>query len=246
MRNKTIIAALFAVSLLSGCVSSNEPKPLDIKKEELASTSVAKKLMVALGAPSRFITDGDRPETAKFERYSTLDKVNDNAGLIAFATSLSITKTIVADGMTNDKARAWKTTLSKPVLFTVTSNQYDRINDYQYLNFINDYANTKGYKLHFNSYGYYKNGDKTYIVRLSSAKNIVDFSNSSIINGLKDVRSISVTEKYDNAINLSAPIELFNYLSQYDKDLYLYIPSSANNAAYVVDAKGNKYYFVKS
>lgn len=90
MRRFVSIAILAVSVALTGC-STISPKTHEGK-----GYSKAKEIMVGLGVPQQYITDGDTPQTAKFEGQTWTDGVTKHAGLATAVATLSITNTFMA------------------------------------------------------------------------------------------------------------------------------------------------------
>jgi hypothetical protein len=236
---KMILIAILAVSVaLTGC-STISPKTHEGK-----GYSKAKEIMVGLGVPQQYITDGDTPQTAKFEGQTWTDGVTKHAGLATAVATLSITNTFMATMGSSDyeKQVAWKSSLTRPIVFAKI-NQNSHLYEYErkkYINFfLNEYLNSNGYS-EFNSAIHLKSNEKVVFS--------INESDLFVENGInnKYVRfSLGCLEKSENCLKNAFSFD-DEYFSQYGTklNLYKYSPPKDGEPAYV-EHNGVKHYFVK-
>lgn len=236
---KMISIAILAVSVaLTGC-STISPKTHEGK-----GYSKAKEIMVGLGVPQQYITDGDTPQTAKFEGQTWTDGVTKHAGLATAVATLSITNTFMATMGSSDyeKQVAWKKALTQPMVFAKIDNYSGVFNtgstEYENM-FLKDYMLSNHYTL--DDKGFYSKNGKRY---LTSA----NFSEPITENGVKrHYLSFSYSEFKAEKYNQQEVNEFFeNYYNQKGRQLglYKYSPAKDGEPAYV-EHNGVKHYFVK-
>lgn len=197
---KFVSIAILAVSVaLTGC-STIAPKTHEGK-----GYSKAKEIMVGLGVPQQYITDGDTPQTAKFEGQTWTDGVTKHAGLATAVATLSITNTFMATMGSSDyeKQVAWKSALTQPMVFAKIDNYSGMFNtgSIEYENmFLKDYMLSNGYVLDGKGF-YHKNG-KRY---LTSA----DFSEPITENGVKKHYLSLYYNEFQGQKNIKEEINVF-------------------------------------
>lgn len=225
-----VLIAILAVSVaLTGC-STISPKTHEGK-----GYSKAKEIMVGLGVPQQYITDGDTPQTAKFEGQTWTDGVTKHAGLATAVATLSITNTFMATMGSSDyeKQVAWKSALTRPIIFVKSEEPY---------------SGSEASKIYFHDYfisnGYMPDGKGFYVKGDEKLIGGGDVSDSFIENGKKyyyidldygDWNTKTYNPKYLN--------DYYDKLSK-DKKLYKYSPAKDGEPAYV-EHNGVKHYFVK-
>lgn len=233
-----ISIAILAVSVaLTGC-STIAPKTHEGK-----GYSKAKEIMVGLGVPQQYITDGDTPQTAKFEGQTWTDGVTKHAGLATAVATLSITNTFMATMGSSDyeKQVAWKGALTRPIIFAKIDNYSGVFNTgaSEIKNdLLKDYMLSNGYSI--SEKGLFVKDGKVYLTHGT-------FSEPFIEDGLKKhYLTLSYNESGVFKINENV-INFFNdYYEQKGRQLglYKYSPAKDGEPAYV-EHNGVKHYFVK-
>jgi outer membrane protein assembly factor BamE (lipoprotein component of BamABCDE complex) len=227
---KMISIAILAVSVaLTGC-STIAPKAHEGK-----GYSKAKEIMVGLGVPQQYITDGDTPQTAKFEGQTWTDGVTKHAGLATAVATLSITNTFMATMGSSDyeKQVAWKKALTRPIIFVKSEESY---------------SDSEATKIYFHDYfinnGYLPNDKGFYVKDDEKLLGGGTLSDAFIENG-KKYYYINLTYGNWNTKTYDPKYlnDFYNKTSK-DKNLYKYSPAKDGEPAYV-EHNGVKHYFVK-
>lgn len=234
MRRFVSIAILAISVALTGC-STISPKTHEGK-----GYSKAKEIMVGLGVPQHYITDGDTPQTAKFEGQTWTDGVTKHAGLATAVATLSITNTFMATMGSSDyeKQVAWKGALTQPMVFAKVEEKSGAFSLGSSM--VKDYMLLNGYVIDDKGFHYHKGGKK-YLVAGA-------FSDSFSEKGEKKYYfNLSFSELNAEKYNQQEANDFFeDYYNQKGRQLglYKYSPPKDGEPAYV-EQNGVKYYFVK-
>jgi hypothetical protein len=229
------ILVLPMVLMLSAC------SMLQTKSHENKGHSQAKQWMLSIGAPSEYITDGDTPETAKFEQVAKVDSLTKHAGLATAVATLSFTTTFMATMTTSDMEQKtiWKRRLTQPITFIKSKKK---------LGYQDFYAMMDDYLLN-------KQGFNIKRATLTNARSGYEKDGIAYSGGFGDEtevmeqgESIYYYVVYFNPWEKNA--SQTNWLDEFyatEKNrvgLYRYLPASPEQSAHV-EFNNQKHYFVK-